>query len=102
MAGTAFGDNDLQAMAALTTPTEWALGTEACVRALAGDGDAADTCYQEAIDRLSRTRIRAYLARVHLLYGEWLRREKRRAEAREHLRRLYQMLTAAVQRALQL
>ena len=79
---------------ALTTPTEWALGTEACLRALAGDSDVADACYQEAIDRLSRTRVRAYLARVHLLYGEWLRREKRRAEAREHLRRAYEMLTA--------
>jgi hypothetical protein len=66
------------------TPTQWALGTEACVRALASDGDTAETCYRESIDRLNRTRMRAYLARVHLLYGEWLRREKRRAEARHH------------------
>ena len=76
------------------TPTEWALGTEACVRALASDGDTAETSYLESIDRLSRTRMRAYLARVHLLYGEWLRREKRRAEARQQLRRAYEMLTA--------
>jgi DNA-binding CsgD family transcriptional regulator len=76
------------------TPTEWALGTEACVRALASDGTAAETCYRESIDRLSNTRMRAYLARVHLLYGEWLRREKRRTEARQQLRRAYEMLTA--------
>ena len=77
-----------------TTPTEWALGTAACVRAMASDGDTANACYQESIDRLGRTRMRAQLARTHLLYGEWLRREKQRSEAREHLRRAYQMLTA--------
>ena len=76
------------------TPTEWALGTEACVRALASGGNTAETCYRESIDRLSRTRMRAYLARVHLLYGEWLRREKRRTEARQQLRRAYEMLAA--------
>ena len=76
------------------TPTEWALGTEACVRALASDGATAESCYRESIDRLSRTRMRAYLARVHLLYGEFLRREKRRTEARQHLRRAYEMLAA--------
>ncbi len=76
------------------TPTEWALGTEACVRALAGDGATAESCYRESIDRLSRTRMRAYLARVQLLYGEFLRREKRRTEARQHLRRAYEMLAA--------
>ncbi len=76
------------------TPTEWVLGTEACVRALASDGDTAEGGYQESIDRLGRTRMRAYLARVHLLYGEWLRREKRRTEARQHLRRAYEMLAA--------
>ena len=76
------------------TPTEWALGAEACVRALASGGDTAETWYRESIDRLSRTRMRAYLARVHLLYGEWLRREKRRTEARQQLRRAYEMLAA--------
>jgi DNA-binding CsgD family transcriptional regulator len=76
----------------LTTPTEWALGTGACVRALASDGDTAESCYRESIDRLSRTRMRAHLARVHLLYGEWLRREKRRTEARQHLHRAYEMM----------
>ena len=77
-----------------TTPTQWALGTEACVRAMASDGDTARTCYRESIDRLGRTRMRAQLARTHLLYGEWLRREKQRSEAREHLRHAYEMLTA--------
>ena len=77
-----------------TTATEWALGTEACVRAMASGGEEARTCYLESIDRLGRTRMRAQLARTHLLYGEWLRREKQRPEAREHLRRAYDMLTA--------
>ena len=81
-------------MRSQATPTEWALGTEACVRALAGDGDIAEACYRESIDRLSRIRMRAYQARVHLLYGEWLRREKRRTEARQQLRRAYEMLAA--------
>jgi DNA-binding CsgD family transcriptional regulator len=76
------------------TPTDWALGTQACARALASDGESAERGYRESIDRLSRTRMRAYLARVHLLYGEWLRREKRRTEAREHLRQAHTMLAA--------
>ncbi len=76
------------------TPTDWAVGTEACVRASASDSDTAETWYRESVNRLSRTRMQAYLARVHLLYGEWLRREKRRAEAREQLRQAYQMLAA--------
>jgi DNA-binding CsgD family transcriptional regulator len=77
-----------------TTPTEWARGTEACVRAMASDGDTAKICYRESIDLLSRTRMRGQLARTHLIYGEWLRREKQRSEARKHLRRAYEMLTA--------
>ena len=85
---------DLLSERSLTAPTEWALGTRACVRALASDGDTAESCYGESIDRLSRTRMRAHLARVHLLHGEWLRREKRRTEARQHLRRAYEMLAA--------
>jgi DNA-binding CsgD family transcriptional regulator len=61
---------------------------------MASVGDTARSCYLESIDRLGRTRMRAQLARTHLLYGEWLRREKQRSEARAHLRRAYQMLTA--------
>ena len=75
-------------------PTDWALGIEARTRALLSDGEAAESCYRESIERLSRTRVRAQLARGHLLYGEWLRRERRRAEAREHLRTAYEMLDA--------
>jgi DNA-binding CsgD family transcriptional regulator len=74
------------------TPTEWALGIEARVRALASDGQDADGCYRESIQRLGRTRIRAELARSHLLYGEWLRRQGRRTEAQEQLRTAHQML----------
>jgi DNA-binding CsgD family transcriptional regulator len=77
-----------------TTPTQWALGTEASVRAMASGSDTARSYYQESIDHLSRTRMRAQLARTHLLYGEWLRRKKQRSEARDHLRRAFQMLTA--------
>ena len=76
------------------TPTEWALGIEARVRALLSDGEAADGCYRESIERLGRTRVRAQLARSHLLYGEWLRRQGRRTEAREQLRTACDMLDA--------
>jgi DNA-binding CsgD family transcriptional regulator len=74
------------------TPTEWALGIEARVRALLSDGEAADGFYRESVDRLGRARIRAELARSRLLYGEWLRRQGRRMDAREQLRTAHQML----------
>jgi DNA-binding CsgD family transcriptional regulator len=74
--------------------TEDGLGVEARCRALVSEGEAADGYYREAIARLGPTRLRPELARAHLLYGEWLRRERRRGEAREHLRTAYQMLDA--------
>ena len=71
--------------------TDWALGIEARSRALLSDGPAADALYREAIERLGRSRIAVHLARAHLVYGEWLRREQRRVEAREHLRAAHDM-----------
>jgi DNA-binding CsgD family transcriptional regulator len=77
---------------ARVTPTEWVLGIEARIRALLSDGQAADSSYQESIQRLGRTKVRSQLARSYLLYGEWLRRQGRRVEAREQLRTAHQML----------
>ena len=75
--------------------TDWALGIEARLRALLSDGNDADELYMEAISRLARTRIRVQLARTHLLYGEWLRRQRRRLDAREQLRTAHEFFRAA-------
>jgi DNA-binding CsgD family transcriptional regulator len=83
----------LKRLADTTQPcrTDFALGMEARCRALISEGPATDGLYREAIDRLGRTRIRPELARAHLLYGEWLRREGRRLDARNQLRTAHSM-----------
>ena len=74
--------------------TDFGLGLEARCRALLSDGTAADDLYLEAIGRLGRTPLQPELARARMLYGEWLRREGRRLDAREQLRTAYDMLAA--------
>jgi DNA-binding CsgD family transcriptional regulator len=71
------------------TPTEWGRGLEARVRALLG---ADENAYRQSIEHLGRTSLRVEQARAHLLYGEWLRREGRRVDAREHLRTAHEQL----------
>jgi DNA-binding CsgD family transcriptional regulator len=94
MTGTAAGA--YRRLTAMTGPagTDWALGLAARSRALLSDGDEAEDSYREAIDRLGRTRLRVELARAHLVYGEWLRRDNRRADARTQLRTAHEMLDA--------
>jgi DNA-binding CsgD family transcriptional regulator len=86
----------LERLAKVTQPcgTDVALGIEARTRALLSYGTAADDQYREAIECLGRTRLRPELARAHLLYGEWLRREGRRVDARGQLRTAHEMFTS--------
>ena len=77
---------------AQATRTEWALGTEARARALLGED--AEHWFHTAIGHLGRTRVRAELARTHLLYGEWLRRESRRVDARTELHVAHELFTS--------
>jgi DNA-binding CsgD family transcriptional regulator len=73
---------------------DYPLGMVASTSALLETGDAAEALYVESVERLGRTRMRMPLARAHLLYGEWLRRERRRANARDQLRIAHEMFEA--------
>jgi DNA-binding CsgD family transcriptional regulator len=87
------GTNTLTRLSVSTraSGTDWALGVEARCRALLSDGQAAEDLYLEAIERLGRTHVKVEHARSHLLYGEWLRRGRRRMDARKHLRTAYDL-----------
>ena len=74
--------------------SDWAKGLEARSRALLSEGQDAERCYAEAVERLGRTPLRPELARAHLLYGEWLNREGRRVDARHQLRAAYDLFAA--------
>jgi DNA-binding CsgD family transcriptional regulator len=82
----AFGALERVVSATAPCNTDWSLGIQARCRALVSEGESAERSYREAIERLARTRLRPELARAHLLYGEWLRREHRRVDARLQLR----------------
>jgi DNA-binding NarL/FixJ family response regulator len=74
--------------------SDWGLGIQARARAVVSEGEDAERFYKEAIERLGRTRLRPELARAHLLYGEWLRRQHRRVDARAELRSAHEQFEA--------
>ena len=84
---------DLLKESARPAGTDWAMGTYACSRALVSSGESAERLYREAIERLDRTNLRPAAARARLVYGEWLRRERRPLDARVQLRPAYAMFT---------
>jgi DNA-binding CsgD family transcriptional regulator len=92
----AVASHALEPVMSATAPcnTDWSLGIQARCRALVSEGESADRLHREAIQRLSRTRLRPELARAHLLYGEWLRRANRRVDARVQLRAAYQQFAS--------
>jgi DNA-binding CsgD family transcriptional regulator len=71
------------------TSTAWSRGMDARVQAMLSESDAAETLYRRSIDELAATQLRPEQARAHLLYGEWLRREGRRSDARAELQTAY-------------
>ena len=91
----AAGPAALLAEIAAANGTDWALGLAARSRALLSEGDTAERLHREAVERLGRTRIRVALGRTQLVYGEWLRREGRRVDAREQLRSAREILVGA-------
>jgi DNA-binding CsgD family transcriptional regulator len=91
----AAGALDLLAQTTRAAGTDWALGTEARLRALLAGDEAAEDLYREATDRLGRSGLRVEQARARLLYGEWLRRQRRRGDARDQLRAAYEIFVAA-------
>ena len=89
------GERALARLSARTSlsGTDWGLGIEARSRALLSESPAADELYRTAIELLGRSSVKTALARTHLLYGEWLRREGQRMQARQQLRTALQMFT---------
>jgi DNA-binding CsgD family transcriptional regulator len=85
---------DWMALRVQATPTPWALGIDSRIGALIGDGDGAEYLYRESLEYLGRAPVDLERARGHLIYGEWLRRQNRRVDARAQLRVAEEMFSA--------